>query len=124
MMTGFKIYCLTNFQIYNTVSLTLVAMLYIISPGLIYSVTGRLYFLTVFTQQSVFSIWSPVLFSFILFFGFMHEWDHIVFFFLGLKWVFPFQISIKNLLQVFKSQETTYYYPLYFTFVIGIFSVL
>ena len=45
----FKIHSLSNFQIYNTVLLTVVTMLYITSPGLIHLITGCLYPLTVFT---------------------------------------------------------------------------
>ena len=49
-METFKIYSLSNFQICNTVLLTLVTMLYVTSPGLIYLITGSLYLLTPFTQ--------------------------------------------------------------------------
>ena len=34
--TTFKIYSLSNFQVYNTLLLTIVTMLYVITPGLIY----------------------------------------------------------------------------------------
>ena len=61
-MRTFKIYSLNNFQIRNTVLLTLVTMLHIISPWLTYFTTGSLYLLTPFThftpnprQPSVFS---------------------------------------------------------------------
>lgn len=46
MMRTFRIYCLSNFQIYKTVSLTVVTMIYIISFILTYLTTGILYLLT------------------------------------------------------------------------------
>ena len=52
MMTAFKIYSLSNFQIYNTVLLTIVTMLYITSSECIYLITGSLYLLTIFTHFS------------------------------------------------------------------------
>ena len=45
-----KIYCLSNFCIYNAVLLTIVTALYITSPELIYLITESLYFLTNFIQ--------------------------------------------------------------------------
>ena len=74
MVRNFKIYSLSNFQIYHKVLLTIVTLLYVISPGIIYFITGSLYLLTSFTHfvyppapasenhQSVFSIY--VLFYF------------------------------------------------------------
>ena len=44
----FKIYSPRNFQIYNTVLLTIVTMLCITFPWLIYFITGSLYLLTPF----------------------------------------------------------------------------
>ena len=35
-MTTFKIYSLSSFQVYNTLLLTIVTMLYVTTPGLIY----------------------------------------------------------------------------------------
>lgn len=45
----FKFSSLSNFQIHSTV-LTLVTVLYIITPGLVYFVTGGLYLLTTCTH--------------------------------------------------------------------------
>ena len=47
----FKLYSL-NFQIYGTVLLTIVTMLYLTSPELIYIKTGSFYLLISFTQFS------------------------------------------------------------------------
>ena len=50
-MRTFKIYSLRpNSQTYNTVLLTIVTMLDVIVPGLIYFRTGNLYLLTTFTH--------------------------------------------------------------------------
>lgn len=49
MMRPFKIYSPGNFQICTVILLVIVMMLYIISPLLIYFVTGRLYVMTPFT---------------------------------------------------------------------------
>lgn len=46
MMRIFKIYSLSNSQIYNTVLLTIVTMLYITPLGLICFITGSFYLLT------------------------------------------------------------------------------
>ena len=47
---GLLRFTLSNFQIYNTVLLTIATILYIISPWLIYFVSGYLYLLTPFTH--------------------------------------------------------------------------
>ena len=52
MMRTLKIYSLSSFQMYNTVLLTVVSMLYVTFPGLIYLITGSLYLLTTFTNLS------------------------------------------------------------------------
>ena len=49
-MRTFKIYSLSDFQIYNTVLLTLVTVLYITSPGLTSLITASLYLLTTVTH--------------------------------------------------------------------------
>ena len=46
VMRTFKIYSLSNFQVYNTVLLTIITMLFIRSPELIHLITGSLYPLT------------------------------------------------------------------------------
>ena len=43
MMRTFRIYLLSNFQIYHTAVLTIVIILYIISPVLIYLTAGSLH---------------------------------------------------------------------------------
>ena len=48
-MRTFNVYSLNDFQIYSIV-LTIVTMLYITSPELIYLITGSLYLLTTFTR--------------------------------------------------------------------------
>ena len=75
-MRTFKIYSLSNLQICNTVLLTIVTMLCITSPWLIYFITGSLYLLTTFTQsipnliiQShnlLFPIWTSALPKYLL----------------------------------------------------------
>ena len=40
VITIFKIYSLSNFEVYNTIVLTIVIMLYIISPELIHLIVG------------------------------------------------------------------------------------
>ena len=47
-MSTFKIYSLSNFQIYHTVLLNIVTLLYITFTGIFYLVTGNLYLLTTF----------------------------------------------------------------------------
>ena len=49
VMRTFKIYCLRDFPIHNTVLLTIVTMLYITSPGLTYLIAGSWYLLATFT---------------------------------------------------------------------------
>ena len=56
-----KFYSLSNFQVYNTVLLTVVSMLYIRSPELI---TGHLYpFTNIFPFLSLPSPWKPPFYS-------------------------------------------------------------
>ena len=57
-MKTFKIYSLSNFQIHNTVLLTIVTMLYDTSLGLIHFIIGGLYLLSLFTH---FSFLPPLL---------------------------------------------------------------
>ena len=54
VMRNFKIYSLCSFQICNTVLLTMVSMVCITSPWLIYFMTGSLYLLTSFTPSHIF----------------------------------------------------------------------
>ena len=49
-MRTFKTYILSNFQINNTVLLTIVTIMYMTSPGRIYFITGRFYLVTTFTN--------------------------------------------------------------------------
>ena len=46
----FKVYSLSNFQIYNIVWLTIVTMLYVTSPRFVYLITESLYLLSTLTQ--------------------------------------------------------------------------
>ena len=60
VMRTFKIYSLSNLPIYNTVLLTIVTILYIISPRLMYLVSGSWYPLilpTHFTFTFSFRLW-------------------------------------------------------------------
>ena len=50
LMRTFKTYSLNNFQIYSTLLLTIVIMLYITASGLNYFLAGHLYLLTPFTH--------------------------------------------------------------------------
>ena len=50
VMRTLRTYSFNKFQIYHTAGLTIVIMLYIISPGLIYLISGSLYLLTTFIQ--------------------------------------------------------------------------
>ena len=50
-MRNFKAYSLSNFEIRNTVLLTMVSTMYITSPWLIYFIPGSLYLLTPFSHS-------------------------------------------------------------------------
>ena len=50
LMRTLRIYSLSNFQVYNTVAVTIVTMLYITFPELTYLVTGSLYLLITCTH--------------------------------------------------------------------------
>lgn len=50
-MATVKIYSLSHFKIHSRVWLTVVAMLYVTSPGLTYLETGGLYLLTRFSLR-------------------------------------------------------------------------
>ena len=53
-MRIFKSYSLNNFQIYHTVLLNIVTLLYITVTGIFYLVTGNFYLLTTFTISQTF----------------------------------------------------------------------
>ena len=80
----FKIYSLSNFQIYHTVLLAIVSMLYIVSPESNCLFTGSLYPSTTFTHffyrlpQPLF-LSRTSLFSVSVVLDFMCKWDHTVF---------------------------------------------
>ena len=57
-MKTFKMYCLSNYQIYNTVLFTIVTMLHILSPELICLVIQSLYLLV--TQTHFFQTLHPL----------------------------------------------------------------
>lgn len=61
VMRTFKIGSLSNFQACNTILLTIVAMLYVTSRGLIYAISGSLYLLRTVTP------FSPVPCCFVIF---------------------------------------------------------
>ena len=52
-MNTFKMYAVSNLQIYNTALLAIVAILYITSPGPIYLITGYLHIDELITDQLV-----------------------------------------------------------------------
>ena len=73
VIRSFKIYSLSSFQICNSVLLTIVAMLYIVSPRLIYFITESLYLLTHFIHVAqphhlplattyLFSVWMSLVY--------------------------------------------------------------
>lgn len=51
VMRNFRIYSFNNFQIYYTAVLTVVIMLFLTSPVIIFLITGRLYVLTTFIHS-------------------------------------------------------------------------
>ena len=59
-MRNFRIYSFSNFQIYYTAVLTVVIMLFLTSPVIIYLITERLYLLTTFIH-SHFKLFSSLL---------------------------------------------------------------
>ena len=64
MVRTLKLYSHSNFKIYSTVLLTIVAMLYITSPELIYLITESLYPLTnIFPFSLPLSPWQPPFYS-------------------------------------------------------------
>lgn len=87
VISMFKIYCLDNFQVYNTVVLNIITMLYIRYPELSPLITGSLYTLTSifhFPQTSAFVNQHSVSVSIHLpfFFRFSYKWYHTVLIFL------------------------------------------
>ena len=83
----FKIYSLSNFQIYTAVFLTIITVLYITSPALIHLIIGSLYPLTAFTHfpypyPPPPHLWQPLICSLFLSLVFLDptsKWDHTVF---------------------------------------------
>ena len=82
MVRTFKIYSLNNFQVCNTVSLTIVTMLYMRSPELIPLISNSLYSLTNISSFSLlYSPWQPPIYfvSMSLAFFPTYKRDYIVF---------------------------------------------
>ena len=80
-----KIYSLSNFQVYNTVLLTIITVLYIRSPELIFLINGSLYPLTKISpyrppapQLLVTTIWVSVCMS-LAFLDSTYKGDHTIF---------------------------------------------
>ena len=64
-MRPFKIYSLSDFQVYKTVLLSVITTLYIRSPELTHLVTGSLYPSTTFTHSLPCPCpWQPPIYSF------------------------------------------------------------
>ena len=63
MLKTFKIYSLSNFQISNTVLLTVVTILYITSPELVYFITSTLYHLGHYPPPRPCSVAELIFFS-------------------------------------------------------------
>lgn len=98
MIRTFKIYSLSSFQIYNTVSWTIVTMLYISFLGLIYLIIGNLYLLTTFIHfahpllwplatTSLFSVFVNLVWFclvIVLILDSTYKRDHVVFIFVWL----------------------------------------
>ena len=103
----FKIYFLSNFQIYNTVLLPMVTMLNITYLELIYLITGSVYLWTTFTHFShpphKPHFWQPPIHSLFLgvwvFFDSSYKWEHIVFVFF--VWLISFSIMLSRFSHVF-----------------------
>ena len=97
VMRTFKIYSLNNFQICNSVLLTIVIKLYIASPWLIYFISRYLYLLTIFIHfthppppLATTNLFSVSMFSFsVLFLDSTYKWHHMAFVF---AWLILFRI--------------------------------
>ena len=84
-----KIYSLSNFQMCNTVLLTIVAMLYVTSPWIICYITVNLYLLTPFMEfypTPTLCLWQPLIYSLYLWASFCLK-DHMVFMFLWILYL-------------------------------------
>ena len=85
----FKIYSFSNFQVYSTVLLTVITMLHMTSPELMYLLIVSFYLLITFSHFP--HLWKPPIGSLyawiiIIFLDSMHKWDHLVFIFLCLTY--------------------------------------
>ena len=92
MVRTFKICSISNFQVYNTVLLTVVTMLYIRSPKLTHLITGTLYPLTTFTHFRYYDpcLWQLPTYSMSMSYDFLdsiYKWD-------------PNRISLLDLLSI------------------------
>ena len=98
MLRTFKICSLSNFQVYNTVLLTL---LYITSSELTHHISGSymcpLCLLTTFTTLPSATLQPPVYFLFLwvcwVFFDYTYKWDHTLF---GFLWLISLSMTISR----------------------------
>ena len=89
MERALKLYSHSNFQVYNIVLLTVLAMLYIRSPELTLLITESLYPLPTSPHCPSPSPWQPpfyFMFLSLMFLDSTYKWDHIVFVFLCLTY--------------------------------------
>ena len=83
-MRTFQIYSGSSFQVYDTVSLAIITMLYLRSPGLVHPISGSLYPLTNIPLSPIHH--SSLCFWVQLFLDSTYKWDHIVLVFLCLTY--------------------------------------
>ena len=117
MMRTFKIYSLNNFQICNTVLLTLVAILYITSPWLIYHISGNLYLLTPFTHPThPLPLWQPPVWSLCLWACFVcilkipHIGEIIHYLFLLFVWLISFSLMPSKSIHIVANGEISFFF--------------
>lgn len=109
VMTGFKTHSLLLTFKYSIVSITLVAICILYPQGLIYCITGRLYFLTIHT--TICFLYLEPKFCFVLFYLVLRTRDlYSVFVFLELNGSFRLRCLLKICWLSLKSRETTTYY--------------
>ena len=119
LMITFKTYSVNNFQICNTVLSTLIAMLYIISPWLIYCITGSLNHLSIplplllagtsLFSESVSSGVCLFWFSFFLFFKIPHK-SEIIWYLLFFFWLISLSLMPLRSIHVFAGNKISFFF--------------
>ena len=112
MVKTFKIYTLSKFQVYNTVVLTIVAMLCTRSPEFIHLRDWN-FVLNIFPLPLPPKPWQPPFYSAsmsLTFLGSTYKWDHAIFVFLCLPYLILHNIMSSRFIHIVSNDRISFFF--------------